>query len=354
MIISDSMKKHVLIVDDEEMIRDLLTSALLQENYVCHQAANVDDAFVILAAQTIDLVISDIMMPGRSGVELLRDIKRVDPEIAVLMITGLSDMSTAMECIHLGADDYITKPFGINRVVLTVRNLIERRNLAIEKKHYQVSLEFKVMEQTEKIHKTMKDLSQAYNETLSALVKALDSREKEVGLHSERVVSYTTFIARKIGIGGKELDELARGALLHDIGKIGISDNILLKPGKLDDSEWFEMRKHPKVGYAILSEIRFLKTPAEIILSHHERFDGTGYPKQLKGDHIPVGARIFALVDTLDAMTSDRPYRRALPLDAVTAEVVKHRGTQFDPELADLFLSISRRQWEECAGKRFI
>lgn len=348
------VKKHVLLVDDEEMIRDLLTSALQQEEYICHQATNVDDAFSILGDQTIDLVISDIMMPGRSGVELLRDIKKVDPDIAVLMITGLSDMNTAMECIHLGADDFITKPFGINRVVLTVRNLIERRTLAIEKKHYQVSLEFKVMEQTEKIRKTMNDLSHAYNETLMALIKALDAREKEVGSHSERVMAYTTFIGKRLGISGKELEELARGALLHDIGKIGISDNILLKQGELDENEWIEMRKHPQVGYAILSEITFLKVPSEIILGHHEKFDGTGYPKKLKGNQIPIGARIFALVDTLDAMTSNRPYRPALPFNAVAQEIIRCRGSQFDPDLCELFLSISREQWEKCAGEKFL
>ncbi|MBC7963172.1 MAG: response regulator [Steroidobacteraceae bacterium] len=348
------MNEHILIVDDEEMIRDLLTSALQQEKYVCHQAANVDEAFIIMGQQQIDLVISDIMMPGRSGVELLRDLKKVDADIAVLMITGLSDMNTALECVHLGADDYITKPFGINRVVLTIKNLIERRCLAIEKKNYQASLEFKVMEQTEQIRKTMNELSQAYDSTLTALVRALDAREKEVGSHSERVMSYTVFLAKKMGFAGRELEELGKGALLHDIGKIGISDNILLKPGKLDDSEWIEMRKHPQVGYAILSEIQFLKKPTEIILGHHERFDGRGYPNQIKGTQIPIGARIFALVDTLDAMTSDRPYRRALPYDAVTKEVIKNSGTQFDPDIAKLFLSISRNQWEECAGKRLV
>src|SRR6185369_1934125 len=227
------MKEHILIVDDEEMIRDLLSSALIQENYVCLQAANVDEAFSILGNQRVDLVISDIMMPGRSGVELLRDLKKIDAEIAILMITGLSDMNTAMECIHLGADDYITKPFGISRVILTVRNLIDKRRLAIEKKNYQVSLEFKVMEQTEQIRRTMIDLNTAYDSTLTALVKALDAREKEVGSHSERVMNYSTFLAGKLGISGKELQQLAKGALLHDIGKIGISDNILLKPSKL-------------------------------------------------------------------------------------------------------------------------
>ncbi len=348
------MREHILIVDDEEMIRSLLSSALEQENYVCTQASNVDEAFIILGEHPVDLVISDIMMPGRSGVELLRDLKKVNHDIAVLMITGLSDMNTAMECVHLGADDYITKPFGINRVVLTVKNLIERRSLALEKKNYQVSLEFKVMEQTSQIRKTMNELSNAYDNTLSALVKALDVREKEVGSHSERVMNYTAFLGGKLGMAGRELQELSKGALLHDIGKIGISDNILLKPGQLDDGEWIEMRKHPQVGYAILSEIDFLKTPAEIILGHHERFDGTGYPKQLRGEQIPIGSRIFSVVDTLDAMTSDRPYRRALPFSMVVAEIIKYRGTQFDPAIADLFLSIPRKHWEDCAGKRFI
>ena len=348
------MMNHILIVDDEEMIRDLLSSALVREGYICHQASNVDEAFVLLGEQPVDLVISDIMMPGRSGVELLRDLKKVNPDIAVLMITGLSDMNTTMECVHLGADDYITKPFGINRVVLTVKNLIERRCLAIEKKNYQVSLEFKVMEQTTQIRKAMNELSSAYDNTLTALVKALDAREKEVGSHSERVMNFAVFLGGKLGMAGRDLHELSKGALLHDIGKIGISDNILLKPGQLDDGEWIEMRRHPQVGYAILSEIEFLKTPAEIILSHHERFDGTGYPKQLKGEQIPIGSRIFAVVDTLDAMTSDRPYRMALPFDVAVAEIIKYRGTQFDPAIVDLFLSIPRKHWEECAGRRFI
>ena len=348
------MNKNILIVDDEEMIRELLSSALLQEGYICHQASNVDDAFLVLDEQKVDLVISDIMMPGRSGVELLRDLKKIDPDITVLMITGLSDMNTAMECIHLGADDYITKPFGINRVILTVKNLIEKRNLAIEKKNYQVSLEFKVLKQTEQIRNTMHELHTAYENTLTALVKALDAREKEVGSHSERVMNFSIFMAGKLGIVGKELEKLAKGALLHDIGKIGIPDNILLKSGKLGVDEWGEMRRHPQIGYDILSEISFLKGPAEIILTHHERFDGNGYPQRLQGQQIPIGSRIFGLVDTLDAMTSDRPYRKALPFEAVISEVKMFRGTQFDPEIADIFLSINRVQWEDCAGKHFL
>lgn len=348
------MRDSILIVDDELLIRELLSSALTQEGFVCHKAANVDEAFSVLGSQKVDLVISDIMMPGRSGVELLKDLKQVDQDIAVLMITGLTDTNTAMECIRLGADDYIAKPFSMNRVVLTVKNLIERRCLALEKKNYHLSLESKVREQTEQVRRTMLELQNAYNDTLTALVKALDAREKEVGSHSERVMNYSLFLAAKMGIRDAELEHLSKGALLHDIGKIGITDNILLKPGKLDHFEWLEMYRHPQVGYEILSEISFLKAPAEIILSHHERFDGTGYPRKLKGAQIPIGARIFVLVDTLDAMTSDRPYRKALPFENVISEVKRCRGSQFDPELADLFLSIPRAQWEECIGKKYL
>src|SRR6185369_6294442 len=165
-------------------------------------------------------------------------------------------------------------------------------------------------------------------------------REKEVGSHSERVMNFASLLGGRLGMAGRELQELAKGALLHDIGKIGISDNILLKAGQLDDNEWIEMRRHPQVGYEILSEIEFLKTPAEIILTHHERFDGSGYPHQLKGEQIPIGSRIFAVVDTLDAITSDRPYRKALPFEKATCEIIKYRGTQFDPAIVDLFLSI--------------
>lgn len=347
------MKEHILIVDDEKMIRDLLSSALVQESYVCHMAGDVDEALSILSKPGIDLVISDIMMPGKSGVDLLKELKTLDRDIAVLMITGLTDMTTAMECIHLGANDYIAKPFSLARVVLTVKNMLEKRTLELERKNYQTSLECKVTEQTAQLRRTMHELNHAYSNTLSALVKALDAREKEVGSHSERVMNLTIFIANKLGIEGEELEQIAKGALLHDIGKIGISDNILLKPDRLSDAEWVEMRRHPEIGYAILSEIKIFEIPAEIILSHHERFDGTGYPNGLTGEDIPIGARIFTLVDTLDAMTSDRPYRKALPFSSVASEIKMYRGTQFDPKLADLFLSIPRSQWEECVNKKF-
>lgn len=347
------MQAHLLIVDDEDMVRELLVSTLSREGYTCHQASNAEDGESVFKRQQIDMAILDIMMPGSSGVELLRRIKERAADTAVLMITALSDMDTALSCIHLGAEDYIVKPFNIDRITLTVRNALEKRRLILENREHHLNLEVKVREQTEQIRTAMAELNLAYEHTLTALVRALDAREKEVGSHSERVMNYTILLAEKLGIREPEMSVMARGALLHDIGKIGVSDNILLKPGKLNDEEWIVMKKHPLVGYDILSGIEFLKGAADFVLSHHERFDGMGYPYGLKGAEIPLSARIFALVDTLDAMTSDRPYRKALPFSAVLDEVRTHSGKQFDPDIVKAFLDISKARWEELAGKRF-
>lgn len=348
------MLPTILTVDDEEMIRDLMVTALSREGYRCFQAGSAEEARSVLQNNSIDLAILDIMMPGLSGDDFLKELKALSPETVVLMVTALSDTETAMKCIHLGAYDYILKPFDIDRVLLTIHNALEKQRLLAENREYQTNLEKKVDEQTRQIRMAMEDLNLAYNHSLTALVRALDAREKETGSHSERVMTYTLLLGEAMGVPEKDLSVMARGALLHDIGKVGISDNILLKPAKLDEREWMEMMRHPQLGYEILSGIKFLKGPAEMVLAHHERFDGSGYPKGLSRSGIPLGARIFSLVDTLDAMTSDRPYRKALPFEAVTSEVKRCRGTQFDPEIVDIFLSIPRERWEVVGKRHFI
>lgn len=348
------MLPTILTVDDEEMIRDLMVTALSREGYRCFQAGSAEEARSVLQNNRIDLAILDIMMPGLSGDDFLKELKVLSPETVVLMVTALSDTETAMKCIHLGAYDYILKPFDIDRVLLTIHNALEKQRLLAENREYQANLEKKVDEQTRQIRMAMEDLNLAYNHTLTALVRALDAREKETGSHSERVMTYTLLLGEAMGVPEQDLSVMARGALLHDIGKVGISDNILLKPAKLDEREWMEMMRHPQLGYEILSGIKFLKGPAEMVLAHHERFDGSGYPKGLSRSGIPLGARIFSLVDTLDAMTSDRPYRKALPFEAVTSEVRRCRGTQFDPEIVDIFLSIPRERWEVVGKRHFI
>ncbi|GLI36546.1 response regulator [Geobacter hydrogenophilus] len=348
------MLPTILTVDDEEMIRDLMVTALSREGYRCFQAGSAEEARSVLQNNRIDLAILDIMMPGLSGDDFLKELKVLSPETVVLMVTALSDTETAMKCIHLGAYDYILKPFDIDRVLLTIHNALEKQRLLTENREYQATLEKKVDEQTRQIRMAMEDLNLAYNHTLTALVRALDAREKETGSHSERVMTYTLLLGEAMGVPEQDLSVMARGALLHDIGKVGISDNILLKPAKLDEREWMEMMRHPQLGYEILSGIKFLKGPAEMVLAHHERFDGSGYPKGLSRSGIPLGARIFSLVDTLDAMTSNRPYRKALPFESVTSEVKRCRGTQFDPEIVDIFLSIPRERWEVVGKRHFI
>lgn len=345
------MKGNILIADDEEMIRELIDITLSKEGFTCHQASSAEEGLEIINSRKLDMALLDIMMPGRSGIELLKDIKECTPDTTVLMITAMNDMDTALSCIHFGAEDYITKPFNLDRVLLTVKNTMDKRRLVLENREYQANLEQKVREQTEVIRTAMGEINLAYEHTLAALIRALDAREKEVGSHSERVMAYARLLAEAAGIDEQGRSILAKGALLHDIGKIGVSDNILLKPGKLDAQEWEIMRQHPAVGYEILTGIRYFAGAAELVLSHHERYDGDGYPHGLRGESIPMCARIFALADTLDAMTSDRPYRKALSFQAVRDEVVRCSGRQFDPKLVDIFLAVPKASWEAVSGK---
>jgi response regulator RpfG family c-di-GMP phosphodiesterase len=349
------VKGNILIVDDDEKIRELISITLTREGYTCHMAASAEEALDIIDSTKLDLALLDIMLSGlSSGIDLLHDIKQFTPDTSVLMITASHDTETALSCIHLGAVDYITKPFNLALVRLAVKNTMDKRHLVQANTEYQADLEQKVREQTEVIRAVMGEMNLAYDDTLAALIRALDAREKEAGSHSGRVMAYTRLLAEAAGIdeGGRSI--LAMGALLHDIGKIGVSDNILLKPGRLDASEWRIMRQHPTVGFEILTSIRYFAGAAELVLSHHERYDGAGYPNGPSGEAIPISARLFALVDTLDAMTSDRPYRKALPFQAVQDEVANCSGRQFDPKLVEVFLAIPKGSWESAAGRQLL
>jgi HD-GYP domain-containing protein (c-di-GMP phosphodiesterase class II) len=207
---------------------------------------------------------------------------------------------------------------------------------------YRKSLERRVREKTAELQQALVEVETSYNSTLYALVAALDAREHETSDHSQRVVRYTLAIANRLSVPKAEQPDIARGALLHDIGKIGIPDAILLKPGPLTPAEWEEMHRHPQIGWTILKSIAFLHVPAEIVLCHQERFDGSGYPRGLRGEAIPVGARIFAIADTLDAMTSDRPYRKRAAFDAALREIRHNSGTQFDPKIVEALLESLR------------
>jgi cyclic di-GMP phosphodiesterase len=344
---------HILVVDDDAAVRDLLAEALTGCGYRCTAAVDGRAALDQLGSGTHELVVSDIDMPRMDGIRLLGQVKSLCPDIEVVMLTGLADLETAMRAIRLGACDFLTKPFNLDQVRLTVERALERRRLLIENRAYRETLESRVAERTaalsrktEEVEDLFRRLNESYQTTLEALATALDARDAETLGHSVRVGAYTLAVARRMGVTEPDLTDMYRGALLHDVGKIGIPDAILRKPGKLTAAEWHEMRRHPEIGARMLQGIRFLEGALPIVLAHQERFDGKGYPARLKGDAIPLGARIFSVVDTLDAMTSDRPYRRALPYARAREEIVQFSGTQFDPAVVEVFLAIPESEWD--------
>lgn len=333
---------RILIVDDDEAVRDVISVLLTDEGYSCHLASSPEAALDALDESETPLIISDLKMGtmGRDGLWLLDQVRDRHPDTSMIMMTGLGDTEIAVDCLRRGAVDYLVKPIKILPLVKSVERALAKRRIELARKRYQKKLERKVRERTADLRKAFKDIATTYQNTLLALVSALDAREHETSDHSQRVVRYTSAVAERLGIKGPELDEIARGALLHDIGKIGVPDAVLLKPGKLTPDEWVEMRKHPDTGFQMIQPIPFLSTPADIVLSHQERWDGQGYPRNLKGHEIHIGARIFCIADTLDAMTSDRPYRKGTTFANAIAEIDRCKGTQFDPEAVRAFLDI--------------
>jgi putative nucleotidyltransferase with HDIG domain len=345
MTFAEEQAHRILVVDDEPEVRNILLRHL-SAGADCQAAHSAFDALNKIKNGRFDLVITDIMMPGMTGIELLRCIKRRDPETAVIMATGLVDVNAAVHALRMGASDFVTKPFELAVITRAVERALERRRLVIANRRYREELETKVQQRTVELNGALHEIEESYKMTLEALVSALDAREHETHAHSRRVREYTLALAKKLGLQGDELVHIGRGALLHDVGKIGVPDSILLKPEKLTREEWAVMRKHPKIGYDILRGIGFLGPAAEIVLSHQERWDGLGYPKGLAGTAIPLGARIFSAVDTMDAMTSDRPYRKALSFEAAVQEVRICSGTQFDPSVVSAFLAIPLDLWK--------
>jgi len=336
---------RILIVDDEPDVRSMLERYLADEKFHCVLSPGPFDAMNRIRSERFSLVMSDVRMPGMSGMQLLTFIKEHSEDTSVIMITGVRDINTAVDCLRIGACDYITKPFDLPAIRRAVSQALERHRLMVENRTYQEELEKKIRIRTREFNEAMRDLEGSYKITLEALVTALDAREHETQAHSQRVREYALTLGGRLGFEGDGLIHVGRGALLHDVGKIGVPDSILLKPSKLLPQEWIEMRKHPGIGYEILKEIKFLSPAAEIVLTHQERWDGEGYPNGLAGKEIPLGARIFAVVDTLDAMTSDRPYRKALSFQVALEEINRCSGSQFDPVVVETFNSLPPESW---------
>ncbi|MBZ5534429.1 MAG: response regulator [Acidobacteriia bacterium] len=340
-------KEQILIVDDEEAIRLLLEVALSDQGYRTRAACNADEALAVLSSKHFDLVLSDVRMPGMDGLGLLAEIGKRHEDVGVLLLTACEDVSMAVRAMKMGALDYVVKPLRLHEINKTIQRALNRHQKELEERRYVMRLEEVVKEQTFELRRTFEHLQDSSETALEALVAALDAREHETQAHSKRVREYTLHLARTLGVDATLLPDLSRGAMLHDVGKIGVSDNILMKPGKLTETEWIEMRKHPQTGYWILDGIQGLKAASEIVLAHQEKFDGSGYPRNLKGEDITPGARIFAVIDCFDAITSDRPYRKAAGYETARGEIIRCSGMQFDPYVVKHFLEIPPHEWTE-------
>jgi putative nucleotidyltransferase with HDIG domain len=340
--------ERILVVDDEDPIREIVCSMLAAANYKTRQASSGLKALAILEeGEEFELMLSDLMMADLDGIGLLERTKEGYPDMPVVMVTAVHDITVALAAIRNGAYDYLLKPFEREQLLATVRRALENRRLKMENRKYQTELESLVDARTKQLQNAMANLERSYDITLEALGDALDLKDAETEGHCKRVTAFTIAIARAMGIPRDQIAVIARGAFLHDIGKMAIPDKILLKPGKLDPDEIVEMREHPYRGYQMLKKIPFLTEASGIVYSHQEFFDGTGYPRGLKGDEIPLGARIFAVADTLDAITSDRPYRKARTITEARKEIEIWSGRQFDPDVVKTFLEMPENIWAD-------
>lgn len=337
---------RVLVVDDEPAVCALLSEGLCREGFDCRPATDGKEALRMLGLEPFDVVISDLRMPGVSGLALLEVVRVKYPHLSFLMATGVNNVRVGVAAMKQGAADYLVKPFQLEGVVASVERAMEKKRLELELENYRQHLEQMVEHRTRQLQSAMKRIELTYDETLAALGAALDLRDTETEGHSHRVSRYCMETARTLGCSGEQLQHIVRGSYLHDIGKIGIPDAILLKPGKLTGEETALMQTHARIGFELVSRIAFLAPAAEMVLTHQERYDGSGYPQGLVGDDIPLGARIFAVADTLDAMTSNRPYRRALPFAAARHEILGQSGHQFDPRVVAGFVATPQEVWE--------
>lgn len=353
---AENLPARILVVDDDEGVRKLVHTILERAGYRVEAVEDAQVAQARLAECDYDIVISDILMPGISGIELLKLLDQNAPDMPVILMTGNPNLKTATEAIRTAsAVDYLTKPFSSGDLLHTVKRAAEikrvrdeNRRLTAENKEYQLHLEERVKEKSAELVAAYNELRVSYDFTLEALAAMLDAREKATGQHSVRVRDLSLILGQVIGLTPSELDDLARGTLLHDIGKIATPDAILLKPGKLTPDEWKIMKRHTQAGYDIVKSSERLASAAELILSHHEKFDGSGYPRGLKGKEICLGARIFSVIDAYDAMRSVRVYKDPISEEEAVDEVIRCCGTHFDPDIVQAFLTC-RSELEQTA-----
>lgn len=331
----------VLVVDDEPAICALFQRMLSRRPFTVLTAETGPAALDAVRRERgrIDVALVDFNLgAGENGLELLKRLRAIDDEIVGVVLTGQATLDNAVAAFQMGIYDFIQKPVAWDPLVAMLDRAVEYRRLVRENKRYQLQLENRVREQNAALILALEEVKESYQFTLEAMAAMLDAREQKTGEHSKRVAEMALVLAREMGVSPEEVQTIKTGALLHDIGKIAVPDSILLKPGALTAEEREIMRKHPQAGYDIIHSSPVLQPAAEIVISHHERYDGAGYPRGLKGDEICLGARIFAVIDTYDAIRADRPYSKGRSAEAALEEIRRHRGTQFDPAVVDALL----------------
>jgi len=334
-----------LIVEDEPSVGELLSTWLGSFGWATRRVSHGGEALEALAGGPVDLVLTDLLMPVMDGFALLRSMARMPLRPPVIVITGTGDVASAVRAMKLGAQDYLSKPIRADQLRVAVEAALSD---PVRPSGFAEPVDdpgVRAIDPYIESLVTRLAFEEISDPMLDVLVAALDARERETGMHSRRVSQMSVLIGSRCGISGEGLVELRRGALLHDLGKIGVSDAVLRKPHPLTASEWVEMRRHPEIGARILSKVDHWRPVSELVLCHHERFDGSGYPRGLLGGAIPLSARIFGVADSVDAMLSRRPYRPPQSLTSVMDEVLRCAGRQFDPDVVAAFSAIPHEQW---------
>lgn len=339
--------EQILVVDDDVWIVDVIAKQLGLANFTVDTTTDSTQVMDMLDSKHYDLVISDVWMPQIDGLALLRTIQEKYPYMGVLLLTAINDAATATQAMLDGASDYLVKPINETQLFLRVDRALERSRLlqerALYQKHLQETVELqtrKLREQSQKLTQALEHLFVTYKATLNALQAALDVRDQSAPGHCKRVSKLAVRLARRMGFSGDDLVSIEHGALLHDIGKLGIPDAILMKPAPLSEEERAIVEKHPIVGCQVIGHIDFLRGVLPIVRHHHERYDGLGYPDGLKGKEIPILARIFSVVDAFDAQTHRRPYNIVRSIQNSLEELHANRGTSFDPQVVDEFIAM--------------
>jgi putative two-component system response regulator len=346
-------RSRILIVDDEESVRKLLGTHL-SEHYDCDFAQDGPEALAMLTSTHYDLAMVDVVLPKLSGISLLKQIRVEAPAVVVVLMTGVQDSRLGIEAIRRGAFDFISKPFGLDEVEMSVQRGLRHKEILDETEFYQNRLQALVVERTsslqaenERLQSDLLEMTLSFRAILAELTAALETRDFEARGHTERVVAYAMRLGKQLGLDYDSMIALEHGSLLHDIGTIFIPEHILRKPGRLTEQEWSYVKKHTELGAKMIARCGMLADAAPIVEQHHEHWDGSGYPCGLRGDAIDLRARIFAVADCLDAMLSERPYSAARTISEAAAELLRCKGKQFDPAVVDAFFDVPLEEWNQ-------